>query len=244
MEYRDVRTSVFNWPLNRADELNGIRRKGIAVLRAGAYRSYEPSTGWFQWVVPTEAPRDFSEAAFLKDNDHFEYYWPGMRVVLMDEQDGRWWFLFAQAYSSHPPRPQTDKKDGFDALKRQGRFDLADLQGSAPTLSCSDLTSASPVKPLAPVVSQTNWKKLSSYGLFMSMTAEQFQKAPTWKSDRDLAAQLEALSLKLDDLHAIKSLPPGTRYRVTMINGQPIVVRTGTVVELEDGRVGLLGPQR
>lgn len=78
----------------------------------------------------------------------------------------------------------------------------------------------------------------------MSMTTEQFQKAPTWKLDHELATQLEALALKLDDLHIVKSLPPGTRYRVTTIDGQPIVVRTGTVVDLEDGRVGLIGPQR
>ncbi len=244
LEYRDVRTSVFNWPLNRADELNGIRRKGIAVLRATAYRDYEPSSGWFPWRVVKEVPKDFSEAAYRNDSDHFGYYWPGKRVVLMEERNGRWRFFFEQGYASEPARSDADKKGGSDQLGREGLFDLRDLQGLAPTLSCSDLTSDNQVKPPVPVISRSDWRKLSSYGLFMKMSPEQFQKAPTWKSDHELAAQLEALALGLDDLHIVKSLPPGTRYKVSTIDGKPIVVRSGTVVELEDGRVGLLGPQR
>ena len=75
---------------------------------------------------------------------HFEPYWPGTRVVVMVERKGRWWFSFEQVYSAAPAQPQLDKTDGLDALRREGLFDLADLQGSAPTLSCAELTNANP----------------------------------------------------------------------------------------------------
>jgi hypothetical protein len=159
----------------------------------------------------------------------------------MEERNGRWWFLFEQTYGSVPVRSHADKKADSDQLRREGRFELGNLQGSAPTLPCSELTSANPVKPPAPVIPQPEWRKLNGYYSFVNISAEQFQKAPTWRSDHELAAQLEALARGLDDLHTVIRLPPRTRYRVSLINGQPIVVYKGTVVELEDGRVGLLG---
>jgi hypothetical protein len=257
IEYRDVRKSVFHWKVTKADELNGTQFRGLAVFSAAAHRTYEPSKGtWSAWLPPQDLREDFgNEARYL---GHNRTYWPERWEVVMEKRNGGWSFLFDQRHAVDL-NPKMMRPDGTlivgdrDPLSLGKPFDLASLAGMGPKLSCAELTSEHPGgsvpaanrQPQPKAVPQelklSDWITLTDSALFVLMFEEEFQRVATDQSDFTLAAQLRmrASSLVAGSVTA-QTLGPPTRFRMALVNGQPIVIKSAIVVRLEDGRPGLV----
>jgi hypothetical protein len=258
VEYRDIKKSVFPWQLTKADELNGVRSKALAVFRASAYRTYKPSEGtWSSWRAPTDNRNSFASESLFRTKD-YDYDWPEWTIVLMERHDDRWSYLLTQVPMRNGIWGNQDAISAsklFDMIVSKP-LDLAALSLKAPTQSCAELTSKNPKgsvetgrnKPdptvSAPQVSMSGWIALSDFALFVGISEDEFRRAATWESDGKLAAEIQDRASLLDSrVPAAKTLGPPTRFQRQMINGRPLVIGGAFVVRLEDGRPGLV-PER
>lgn len=131
-EYRNASIRFYPWNVTEADRLNGTVLKGLAVLRAAAYRTAESGKQWTAFDEPDEESRHmngpswFGSQKIYDIHRSFEAYWPGMLVVLVEKRNDQWSFGYQG-----------------DSLLPQGMRH----QPSAPKMSCATLTSTNPLAP-------------------------------------------------------------------------------------------------
>jgi len=124
VEFRDVRTSLFQWHVTKADELNGTQFKGLAVLRGSVYRYAGSLIGkWSSWEPPRETRNNiFDSEELYREHGGYRFKWPEMWVVVVEKRNDRWLFKFSQFET-----PET--------------LDQTSLAAAATKKSCAELTS-------------------------------------------------------------------------------------------------------
>jgi len=249
IEYRESIKRLSPPKLTKADELNGIRYKGYAGFSGAAFRTFDPSNGgWSKWQTGAPVGALINK---LADDSHPEGGWPFYWIFSMENTNDRWTFRL-----TNRDRFVSDRvKDVFYHLLLGEPLNLAALSGAAPQLSCAELTSQNPGGAMRPKPKgdalEDNLSDLLSVSEVRPFVEMLEQDGFHLRSHISEAYSVAWLKDNLDTRAGWLESPPtwfhfefipaGTRYKAVIYDGVPLMFRNATVVQLESGRVGLLG---
>jgi hypothetical protein len=148
MEYRDSIKGLSPPQLTKADELNGIRYKGYAMLGGAAFRTFDPSEGgWSKWQAGAAGEfeawrRNMGPSTIFEPTSG----WPFLWIFSIQKSNDRWTIRKTNGLGDGYGLAQ----DSFYHLIKGEPLDLAALSGAAPQLSCAELTSQNPGGAMRP----------------------------------------------------------------------------------------------
>jgi hypothetical protein len=254
MEYRDSIRGLSPPQLTKADELNGIRYKGYAMLGGAAFRTFDPSEGgWSKWQAGAAGEfetwrRNVGRSTTFEPTSA----WPFLWIFSLQKTNDRWTFRMTNGIGDGYGLAQ----DSFYHLIRGEPLDLAALSGAAPQLSCAELTSKNPgggmrPKPkgdafeshLSDVLSVPEVRpffELLEQEWFLLRNYINSPYSHEWLKD-SLNTRAGWLEEPSKSPTKAQLLPAGTQYKAVMYDGIQLMFRNATVVRLESGKVGLLG---
>jgi hypothetical protein len=213
-EYSDASTKYLPDQVSEADKKNGIQFRGGAILSCSTNRHIE-----FDNFNPL-APRAWGEYFDCRG---------GQMVVNMEQRNGQWFFALRR-WKFNPDSIAANKRS-CAALTSADPFAAGGVANSA--------RNQSDPKVAPPQIVLSDWVTLSDFALFVRIPTEEFQKAALWQTDPSVA-DLSSRASGMSEPTIAKTLAPGTRYRASMVNGHPLVIGGAIVVQLEDGRPGLI----